>query len=718
MDFKPNSWPIATKIPAIILSIGILSAVATAVFSYINAKRTVELEAKAKLTAIVEDRTTALSGWLGRIAGDLTTQAQNPVVHQALSAFIDGWQQLGDGQKQRLQDLYITKNPHPIGEKENLDAANDGSAYSTAHARFHPYLRAFLRDRGYYDIFLFDTEGSLVYTVFKELDYATNLVNGEWASSDLGKAFAAARDKPKAGSKTFFDFKPYAPSAGAPASFISTPLVNNAGQFTGALVFQMPIGKLNALMQQKAGLGETGETYVVGSDFLMRSDSRFSKESTILKTKTETQQVRNALDGKDGLITATDYRGTPVVAAFKPLEFLGTKLAVLAEQDVAETFASVAAMRNQLIIGIAVGSLLIVLVGFVAGRRFSRPISMTTQVMAQLAEGDTTVEIPGSDRGDEIGAMARAVEVFKDNAIQNSAMAAQQEQRQKQAEEEKRTLMLKMADDFDGSVGGIVETVAQASSELQSTAQAMANISEETSNRAVTVSTASEEATTNVQTVAVATEELSASIGEINQRVVESAQASKQAVEEATKTGEQMNSLAQTADKIGAVIGMISDIAEQTNLLALNATIEAARAGEMGKGFAVVASEVKDLASQTGRATEEISQQIQEIQGATKQASASMEAISMVIGQVDEASTAIATAMEEQGAVTQEIARSVQEAATGTADVTENITSVTQASQEAGAASGEVNTKADELSQQSTRLKSEVEKFVAQVRAA
>ncbi len=350
-----------------------------------------------------------------------------------------------------------------------------------------------------------------------------------------------------------------------------------------------------------------------------------------------------------------------------------------------------------------------------------RNINVTFQqiitAMTRLAEGDLDVELPPA-RSNEIGEMVKSVHVFKDNALERVALERQQEETEQRIEAEKKATMTKMADDFDASVGGIVETVAGASTELQTTAQAMAGISEQTSNQAMTVSAASEEAATNVQTVAVATEELSASIGEINQRVVEAAQASRQAVEEANRTGEQMGDLAVTADKIGAVVGMISDIAAQTNLLALNATIEAARAGEMGKGFAVVASEVKDLASQTGSATEEISQQIQEIQDATKNAASSMEAISMIIGQVDEASTAIATAMEEQGAVTQEIARSVQEAATGTASVTENIVTVTEASQEAGAASGEVSAKANELSDQSIHLKTEVERFVAQVRSA
>lgn len=259
MRMHPALQKMSVKIPALIVACGILAVSATGIFSYFSAKSAVEQEAKAKLATVLADRTAALDEWLKGIKGDLVTQAQNPTVNNALLAFIDGWKQLGTNQRQTLQRLYITDNPNPTGKKEELESASDGSAYSAAHARYHPYLRTFLRDRDYYDIFLFDTNGNLVYTVFKELDYATNVMNGQWAKTDLGNAFRAARDNPKAGSVAFFDFRPYAPSNDAPASFISTPLLDAGGKLQGVLVFQMPIGRLNGLMQAKSGLGETGE---------------------------------------------------------------------------------------------------------------------------------------------------------------------------------------------------------------------------------------------------------------------------------------------------------------------------------------------------------------------------------------------------------------------------------------------------------------------------
>ncbi len=337
--------------------------------------------------------------------------------------------------------------------------------------------------------------------------------------------------------------------------------------------------------------------------------------------------------------------------------------------------------------------------------------------MNRLAEGDLETELPPI-HSNEVGEMIQSVQVFKDNAIEKVALEKRQEDVKKQSEIEQRQMMEKLADDFDASVGSIIETVSSASTELNSTAQSMVGVSEEASSRAATVAAASEEASANVQTVASAAEEMATSISEINQQMVQASQAAQQAVTSVETTSVQIEALAQTADKIGEVVKMISEIAEQTNLLALNATIESARAGEAGKGFAVVASEVKELASQTGNATESINQQIAEVQAATRSAVESMGTISKDIKMLNDASTSIAAAMEEQGATTQEISRNVQEAAAGTQNVTENIDGVSNAAQEAGAASAQVTSAAEELSKQSEMLKTEVGKFMQQVRAA
>ncbi|QDG76530.1 HAMP domain-containing protein [Labrenzia sp. PHM005] len=359
----------------------------------------------------------------------------------------------------------------------------------------------------------------------------------------------------------------------------------------------------------------------------------------------------------------------------------------------------------------------VILLALVIIRMVSSGFRSLIAAMTRLADGDTDVELPAM-RTNEIGDMINCVQVFKENAIEKHRLEQQQAEDAERAATERRKTMQQLADDFDTKVGSIIETVSSASTELNSTAGAMAHISDQANNRAATVAAASEQATANVQTVATAAEEMAASINEISGQMVRASEASQEAVERASNTSHQIEVLSNKAEKIGDVVKIISDIAEQTNLLALNATIESARAGEAGKGFAVVASEVKELAGQTGKATEEINRQIEEVQSATKDAVSSMSQISESILNLNEVATGIAAAMEEQGATTQEISRSVQEAASGTNDVNINIAGVSEAAQETGAAAGEVTSASQELSTQSERLKSEVSGFIEQVRAS
>jgi methyl-accepting chemotaxis protein len=345
------------------------------------------------------------------------------------------------------------------------------------------------------------------------------------------------------------------------------------------------------------------------------------------------------------------------------------------------------------------------------------PLSGLTATMKRLATGDTAVDMVGTTRGDEIGAMAQAVQVFKDNAIAMARMQDEQEALKRQAESDKRQALETLASGFEASVQGIVDAISAAASEMEETAKAMSATAEETSRQATVVGSAAEEASVSVETVAAASEELSSSITEISRRVAQAASIAGKAADESAQTDETVNGLSQAANKIGEVVALINDIASQTNLLALNATIEAARAGEAGKGFAVVASEVKSLATQTARATEEIKAQISTIQGETKNAVSAIQHIGGTIGEINEIAAAIADAVEEQGAATQEIARNIQQAATGTGQVSANIGGVASAAGETGAAATQVLASASGLALQSGRLRSEVDKFLVTVRA-
>ena len=370
-------------------------------------------------------------------------------------------------------------------------------------------------------------------------------------------------------------------------------------------------------------------------------------------------------------------------------------------------------------ISAAVGLLLSLLAAMWIGiKGMSQPIARLKAVMEILARNDFSAEVAGKERRDEIGEMARSVEVFKANGLEVERLKGEQQATEKQAAERRRSDMMKLAAGFEAAVGEIVETVSSASTELEASAKTLTLTAERSQELATAVAAASEEASTNVQSVSSATEELSSSVNEISRQVQESARMAGEAVDQARVTNDRVGELSKAASRIGDVVELINTIAGQTNLLALNATIEAARAGEAGRGFAVVASEVKALAEQTAKATGEIGQQISGIQAATQESVSAIQAISGTIERLSEVASTIAAAVEEQGAATQEISRNVQQAAMGTQQVSANITDVQRGASETGSASSQVLSAAQSLSSDSNRLKLEVGKFLNSVRAA
>ncbi|MES2197720.1 MAG: CHASE3 domain-containing protein [Pseudomonadota bacterium] len=348
----------------------------------------------------------------------------------------------------------------------------------------------------------------------------------------------------------------------------------------------------------------------------------------------------------------------------------------------------------------------------------TRPVQRLTSEMGVLAKGDTSVVISGVERADEVGRMAQAVQVFKASAIEVERLKVEQQASEQRSAQQRKADLVKLADDFEGAVGEIIQTVSSASTQLESSASTLSATAERAQELTVVVAAASEEASTNVQSVASATEELSSSVNEISRQVQESSRMASDAVGQARKTNDRVSELSKAAARIGDVVELINTIAGQTNLLALNATIEAARAGEAGRGFAVVASEVKALAEQTAKATGEIGQQISGIQAATNESVDAIKEISGTIERLSEISSTIAAAVEEQGAATQEISRNVQQAAQGTQQVSSNITDVQRGASETGSASSQVLSAAKSLSGDSNRLKLEVGKFLNTVRAA
>lgn len=801
---------IAKKLPLLISVSALINAAAVGAISFVLYSDIVLDSKKEDLGALVAGHKSEVTHYLKSIKEDITFIAESEQTATAIKQFNTAWDELNFNQTTYLQRFYIDNNPHPTGEKEKLDYALDGSLYSQIHGRFHPWFRNFLNLRGYYDIFLFDMQGNLLYTVFKEADYATNVTNGKWKDTDLGNAFrSAANDTAKAKDLFFFDFKAYAPSNGAPASFISTPVYDN-GRKTGVLVFQMPVDRINSVIQVYEGLGQTGNTYLVGEDLLMRSNSRFSEESTILKKQVNNYAVRHALKGETGAKTANE-NGKDLIEAFTPVDFLGTRWAMVATIDKSEVMGTLYRKLQTIILVTLAVAAIISAIGWAFVRSIVNPLKRINVAMNNIAEGKTNIEIIDAARSDEIGELAsaaselrKAVETsymlkqmvdnmppgvmavditndFTINYMNSSAIKTLGEleehlpmtvdkvmgssidifhknpQHQRELLRSKDNLphkfklklgsetlgatasaiydnnknytgamltweiiteKVKLADEFEQNVKGIVNVVASAATQLSQTAQGMSDIIQQSMQLANDASNAAGETSGNVQTVASAAEELSASVREIATQMSKANSLVHESTDK-TETADKMAfALGEATDKVNSVMSMISSISEQINLLALNATIESARAGEAGKGFAVVANEVKGLASETDKSIADIQKVVEEMRGASSDIIKALGEIKGSINQISDASSSVASAVEEQTATTNEIARSMQTAASGTKLISDNLSNVSSSTMQASTASEQMLEAANELSRQAEGLNGQVDAFLQKMRAS
>ena len=622
-----------------------------AVRQFKTAVATLAADTKADEKSLAATRREVETFYTGEFAGEYRKRNGSDVDAKPLAESVDDATAI-------LQDLYLCRNPNPLGSKHLLDAADDGSRYTQVHAVFHPIFRSMMQKYGLADLFLIDADsGRVVYSVFKEPDFAASLKSGPLAGTTFARAFQEAAASGRRDAVAYGTYARYLPSGMAPASFLAAPIFDGR-ELVGVVAFQIPIDRADAIIGETAGMGATGETYAIGPDRLFRSNSRFAKElgfdTTIInpKIKVDTLPVRLSLDeGKAGTAIGVDYRGSPVLSSWTPVTIFpgdaagngAVRWALISEIDESEVLAPINRLRTfaQGVFGATALGVLLVSAGI------ARRLTSETQRQAALVSG------------------------IVDNT----------------------------------------HALASSSEELTSVSQQMSAAAEQTTAQANLVSAAAEQVSGNARTVSGSVENLVTNIHEIARNAQEAAATARQAVDLAGSTSGTMNALGHSSTEIGKIVKVITSIAEQTNLLALNATIEAARAGEVGKGFAVVANEVKELARETAKATEDIGAKIEAMQGDTHRAVNAIGEIGSVIERIDSLQRKIAAAVEEQSVTTGEISRNIAEATTGTTEIAENIVQVAQAAQSTAEGASNTQLSSQELSRMAQNLQRLVEEY-------
>ena len=708
------SMSLRRVIPTTIAILAILAAAATALSSYLIARDALNMGATEKLSAVVSARQSELDGYFRSIEQDLILQASSPALRQSITIFDFAWSDLGSNAMATLHNLYIDQNPHDAAERDMLDQAPDGSTYSDIHKQYHPWLRQLRRERSYGDIYLIGTQGSVLYSVSKTDDFSVDLSQDAYATSGLGQVFAAARDA-KPGTVSFIDFTRYTLADGKPSAFMAAPVYDEAGSnLIGVMAVRIPVDRINSTLQAAQGLGETGDTYLVGADGLMRNDTRLMAEPTSLLREINAVPVDLALGGQTGTMTVNDFDGAMVVSAYTPLEILDSRLALLATVSADEVFAPTINMRNASLLILVIVAAVATIIGWSLGRGITRPLTHAVCMMEKLAAGKLDAEIPPTRGNNAIARIMQALANFKESLLENDRLTRQREEenREKLA---RATAVANAVDTFRTRADNVVQALCHASESMGNTANVMSGAVSDTTQLAGGVVTIVERASDNINSVASAATQLSTSVAEIGDHVRTSSTIAQGAVTRTEHSNRLVQSLSESTVKIGEVITLISDIASQTNLLALNATIEAARAGEAGKGFAVVANEVKNLAAQTSRATGEISEQILAIQEATQESVTAMRDISEVIDEINSISNTVAQAVTQQGEATSNIALRARDTAQGTREVLDSINGVQNAACKSENATDDVTSAAHELSVQAANLRSEIDQFLSAI---
>lgn len=714
---------LSLKLPLFVIGFVALMAAIIVSISTVSSQNNARHHAEEHFESLIAGRETAVDALMNGFEADLLTLAAMPSTETALQRLSGAWTNLGDDAASTLRDAYITKNPNPLGERHLLDRGEATIPYNIHHAKFHPAFRRLLATKGYYDAFLVNQSGNIVYSVYKEDDYGTNLFDGIYKDSGIGTLFRQTIEA-EPGQVLFADFAPYAPSNDAPAGFAATQLMSNSGQMVGIVILQIPSDMIDAFMNDGRGVGSTVDAYLVGQDGLFRSNSRFEDGHQLLDPVPELEHIAAALAGETGFYSAVmGVNGREVSAFSEPFSMMGADMAIVIEQDRDELLAPVnRAMAFMIAVSLACAGGLSVL-GWLFARTITRPLERISSNMESVSSGNFNTEVAEAKRSDEIGRIGKTLvsmqEDLRHARTAQEERAAQQKQQEKVVEKLSSGLLRLSQGDFSETISDpfgseheqlradfnkTVETLNGTIAQVINSASSVRNGATEISQSSDDLSHRTESQAATLEETAAALDEMTASV----KSAAEGARSVENIMEEAKQEAENsgvvvqsavsaMTEIEQSSTHIAQIISVIDDIAFQTNLLALNAGVEAARAGEAGRGFAVVASEVRALAQRSSDAAMEIKTLISD---SSRQVERGVD----LVGKAGEALNSIVERVNHISKLVTDIAEGAVEQSTGLGEINTGVVQLDQVTQQNAAMVEEATAAGHMLNSDATKL--------------